>query len=95
MVCVASNWAADHDADSGGGGVARVPLFLKADSHLPDLQSCLCSVCCMATSGHIYVSTWILVTIGVCYTWCHLVYFIPELKDVLSHVWSSPVAKDI
>lgn len=58
------------------------------------------------TSGHVCAvsAAWphlvtfmyplVLVTTGVCYTWCHLVYFMPELKDVLSHVWSSPVAKD-
>lgn len=79
------------------GAVAEMPLPPShPDSHLPDLRSCLCNVCYIATSGHVcfYLDSG--------YSWCMLYLVTPCIclylssnGDGLSHVWGSAVAKDI
>lgn len=65
----------------------RGAVSVSSGPHLPSLRSrlllprvCLCDIFCMAMAGHIYVSTCVLVTAGVC---SHL----GSNRDGLSHVW--------
>lgn len=58
------------------GADTRGCLCLIWTPQLPPLRSrlllprvCLCDIFCMAMAGHIYVSTCVLVTAGICYTW--------------------------